>query len=42
MHTKLFSSISHLSLLVTDESEISKKSEKCDFSTIQVYNDDRE
>jgi hypothetical protein len=42
MHTKLSSSISHLSLLVTDESEVSKKSERCDFSTIQAYNDDQE
>jgi hypothetical protein len=42
MHTELSNSINHLSLLVTNESEVSKKSEKCDFSTIQVYNDDRE
>ena len=42
IHTDFFSSINHLSLLVTDESEVSKKSEKCDFSTIQVYNDDRQ
>ncbi len=42
MHTELSNSINHLSLLVTNESEVSKKSEKCDFSTIQAYNDDRE
>ena len=34
MHTGFFNSINHLSLFVTDKSEISKNSEKCCFSTI--------
>ena len=42
MHTDFFNSINHLSLFITDESEVSKKNEKCDFSTIQVYNDDQQ
>ena len=42
MHTDLSSSISHLSLLVTDRSKVLKKIKRCDFSTIQVYNDDRQ
>ena len=40
MHIDLSSSINHLSLFVTDESEVSKKSKRCDFSIIQVYSDD--
>jgi hypothetical protein len=42
MHTEFFNSINHLSWFVTNESEIFKKSEKFDFSTIQVCNNDRE
>ena len=42
MHTRFFNSINHLSLLVTDGPEITKKNERCGFSTIQIYNDDRQ
>lgn len=40
MHAKFFNSINYLPSVVTNKSEIIKHSEKCNFLTIQIYNDD--